>query len=103
MIDAYRRINDIDTLRNTYIERINNHRFSAKANILRLKSLTLLFGSPIISIPLLAEELAVSYNTANQIIKDFIAMDILEENRTSKRNKLFTCQQYLNALEHEYE
>ncbi len=69
-----------------------------------IKTLSILFQFPVISIAQLQNELQVSYNTANSIIQKLIKLDILKLDTLKlsegqKRNKLFRFDAYLNLLE----
>jgi len=68
----------------------------------RLKALSIIFGYPVINISEMAQQLDVAFNTANQIIEDFISLDILVEETKQKRGKLFRFKPYLEILEREY-
>lgn len=57
-----------------------------------------LFTSPIVSLPGLVDELGVSKQTANLLIKDFVNLGILKEITGLKRNRLFVFEEYLNLF-----
>ncbi len=102
-IDAHRRAKDIELLEENLAFIIKNEkRFSAKMRELRLQALALLFGYPIISIGELSAQLGVSYNTASQIITNFVELGFLVEETQQKRGRLFKFKPYLDVLEREY-
>lgn len=57
-----------------------------------------LFTSPIVSLPGLVDELGVSKQTANLLIKDFVNLGILKEITGLKRNRLFVFEEYLDLF-----
>lgn len=101
-IDAYRRAQEIELLEHEIRQRIIGQKRSIKIQESRRAALSILFSYPIISINELAVQLEISYNTANQIISDFIQAGILVEENKQKRGKLFRFAQYLDVLEKEY-
>jgi Fic family protein len=60
--------------------------------------ITFLYTSPIVSVSVLVEELGVSKQTANLVIKDFVNLNILKEVTGLKRNRLFVFEEYLNLF-----
>ena len=60
--------------------------------------ITFLYTSPIVSVSALVEELGVSKQTANLVIKDFVNLNILKEVTGLKRNRLFVFEEYLNLF-----
>lgn len=102
-IDAHRRAKDIELLEEnlTFIIK-SEKRFSAKMREVRLQALATLFSYPIISISELSAQLGISYNTAHQIISNFIELGFLVEETQQKRGRLFKFKQYLDVLEQEY-
>jgi Fic family protein len=102
-IDAYKRLKDIKALEFTLRNSIMHHKkITTAAGQLRLRALSIIFGSPVISIGELKNQLDISYNTASQGITDFERLGILSENTHQKRGKLFTCKPYFEILEREY-
>lgn len=57
-----------------------------------------LYTSPIVSLPSLVDQLGVSKQTANLLIKDFVNLGILKEITGLKRNRLFAFEEYLNLF-----
>ena len=57
-----------------------------------------LYTSPIVSLPSLVDQLGVSKQTANLLIKDFVNLGILKEITGLKRNRLFVFEEYLNLF-----
>lgn len=104
-IDAYKRVQEIEALFQNFTNVILNERKFSRTKESRLKALSVIFSYPVISIRLLSSELNVSYNTANQIISDFIEIGFLEKTSSigsSKRDNFFKLTQYLDLLEKEY-
>jgi len=99
-IDAIDRAKDIENLEQKLIENIQEK--YPKTRESRLKALSIIFGYPVINISEMAQQLDVAFNTANQIIEDFISLDILVEETKQKRGKLFRFKPYLEILEREY-
>ena len=101
-IDTYRRAKEIEQLRQATIKAIEQ-KSSTRSLPTKLKALELLFTDPVISITQLSEKLGVSYNTAHNIIIDFVTLGILIELTEQKRYKLFSFKQYLAILEQSYD
>lgn len=99
-IDAFNRAKDIEALEHDLVERIEKK--YAKTCDTRLRALSVIFSFPVININELADQLNVAFNTANQIISDFVDLDILVEETKQKRGKLFKFKPYLEILEREY-
>lgn len=102
-IDAHKRAISIEMLLTGLKESIIAQNQSAKATDLRLLAFAILASYPVISINELSAQLDISYNTANSIITEFVALDILTEENKQKRGKLFKFQRYIDALEHDYD
>lgn len=103
-IDAYQRAQEIEALSNKLQMLILDTKpFNPKKHAPKFKALSILFGSPVISINELSLQLNVSFNTAKQIIAEFIQRGLLTHETQQKRSKLFTFQPYLEILEKEYE
>lgn len=102
-IDAYMRVKDIEYLKESLNKEIIKDKLILnKMDDNKLKTLTILFNCPIINIKELSLQLGVSYNTADQIISDFIDLGILVQESQQKRGKLFKFKSYLDVLEKEY-
>jgi|SRR5579859_1419706 len=103
-IDAVRRINDIEDLRQQLIDTMmHDKKISDKKRETRLNALNVIFSFPVINISTLESQLDISYNTAHQIIKEFLAQGMLVEENQQKRGKLFKFKRYLDILEQDYE
>lgn len=61
--------------------------------------LALLYSQPIISSKLICQSLNITHPAANQLIKDFQKIDILQEITGFKRNRLFVFKEYLELFE----
>jgi len=101
-IDAYRRIKDIEILLQKMMS-IVQLKWSGNKSELRIRALTIFFSFPVINVNELARQLDISYNTAHQIILDFVGLGLLLEQTQQKRGKLFKFVDYLDVLEREYE
>lgn len=101
-IDAYQRAKDIELLEQELKEIIIAQKQSNKMQQMRLLALMVLFSHPVININTLSTELRISYNTASNIITDFVKLDILIEETGQKRSRLFRFSSYLELLEKEY-
>jgi len=100
-IDAYKRAKDIQALQEKITQKIIDN--SIKAPATKLRALSLLFVHPVMSIGMLSTELDITYNTAAQIMTDFLAIGFLEETGGVKRGKLFKFADYLNLLDRSYD
>ncbi len=63
--------------------------------------MTILFQSPVISVQEFADRMDISYNTAQSLIKKFVACAILSELTEQKRNRRFYFKRYIELLEEE--
>ena len=102
-IDAYQRGKEIEKLRIETTTIILQEEASDKIRDNRLRTLTIIFSSPVITIKELGRQLGMSYNTAHLIINDFIALGFLTEETEQKRSKLFKFKPYMDILEKNYE
>lgn len=100
-IDAYQRTKDIETLESNLIQHIKEKCVTSCET--RLNALSALFSYPAITISELASQLEIAYNTAHQIISDFVDLAILVEQTKQKRGKIFTFEPYLAILQREYD
>ena len=100
-IDAFTRAKDIETLEKNLTKLIEK-KFT-KTRETRLRALSIIFSFPVININQLSDQLNVAFNTSNQIISEFVELDILSEETKQKRGKLFKFKPYLEILEKEYE
>lgn len=98
-IDAYQRVKEIEALRRKLTHLIMNKKQFSKTSEMRLYALSILFSYPVININELALQLEMSYNSAHQIISDFLEIEILVEETQQKRGKLFKFKPYLDILE----
>lgn len=100
-IDAYKRAKDILALQQRLTELITTH--AAKKPTTKLHALSILFSYPAISVTKLATELDTTYNTARQVIDDFIDLGFLDEDNEQKRGKIYKFKDYLAILERVYD
>ncbi len=102
-IDAHRRAKAIEDLQAQLTTTITKNLAAPKTVETRTKALSVLFSSPVINVTKLKKHLAVSYNTANLIILEFVKLGILTAETEQKRGKLFKFVPYLELLEEEYQ
>ncbi len=100
--DALKRAHDIKTLESNLRSAINDDKRFRKNKDIRLQALALLFNYPVTSISQLSQQLKLAYNTAHQIINDFLDLGIVSQDGEQKRNKVFQFKPYLSMLEKEY-
>jgi cell filamentation protein, protein adenylyltransferase len=62
------------------------------------KLLLYMFSAPIISNKIITEELKISFNSANRLIKALLNLGILKELTGHARNRLFSLNEYLNLF-----
>lgn len=80
------------------------HRYEAKISRLgrkvpRARRLLLaLFSNPIMNVNDVADALNVKYETANNLVSDFVELGILEETTGYSRNRLFRMSEYVNLF-----
>ncbi len=102
-IDAYKRGKEIENLQKKSTTIILQEETSDKVRDNRLKTLTIIFSCPVITIKELSLQIGMSYNTAHQIIADFITLGFLVEETEQKRGKLFKFKPYIDILEKDHE
>lgn len=100
--DAHQRAQEIETLEKTLEGTIQATSQSSKSKETTIQALTHLFAQPIIGISQLSSSMDVAYNTAHNIIKQCLELEILIENNNQKRNKTYRFDVYLKLLEKEY-
>lgn len=64
-----------------------------------LKVLELLYQTPVLTVAQLEKGLAVSKQTAHTLVKDFLRLNILQEQTGYRRNRVFVFREYLNLFE----
>jgi len=65
------------------------------------KLLEILFDCPIIKVNQAAKDLAVTFPTANSLLKDFVKAGILKEATGFARNRLFSFAEYISLFKNE--
>lgn len=100
--DAYIRARDIKNLEQELEQKILNNIINTRTQELMLRTLSLLFESPVTTISQLAKKIDKSYNTTAKIIDLFCQHTILIEHSSVRRNKIYRFDQYLELLEKEY-
>ncbi len=99
--DACKRAYEIEALEDDLAQRIKKQTLQHRACQTRLRALTVLFHCPVINVSELSREATMSFNTANQIIAEFVEQGILVEETQQKRMRLFKFKSYLELLERE--
>ncbi len=97
--DAYKKAKEIEKLEKQLLNKVIKSKSSGLPEEQAIKTLSILFQFPVISIVELQNESQVSYNTASSIIQKLVKLDILKLDEKQKRNKLFRFDAYLNLLE----
>jgi Fic family protein len=101
--DACKRAKEIELLEHNLKQIILSSKTFSKIKELAASALTILFQFPIISATELSIHIDKSYNTANNLIKQFIKSGILIPNKNQQqRNKTYIFEAYLHILEKEY-
>jgi len=101
--DAYQRIKDIELLEQKIKHIIASHESFSTIQETANQALSVLFEYPVITATQLGERIDKSYNTANNIITQFVNAGILVPNKLEQqRNKRYVFESYLKVLENEY-
>jgi Fic family protein len=100
-VDALDRAQDIGRLDRELSVRISQKCTRTRES--RLSALALLFSYPVMSIGELARQRGISFNTARQIVSDFVELGILVQETQQARHRFFIFKPYLEILEKEYE
>jgi Fic family protein len=93
--DATRRSAAIRDLRDEYHRTIETARSSA----LLPRLVDLLFETPAITVPRVAERLGITWPGANGLVKRLIHLGIVEEATSRKRNRVYIARGILDAIE----
>lgn len=97
--DAHKKSKEIEKLEKQLQNKITKSKDFSLPQEQAIKTLSILFQFPVISIVGLQNELQVSYNTANSVIQKLIKLEVLKLDEKQKRNKLFRFDSYLELLE----
>lgn len=101
--DAYKRVKDIEILEQEIKHTITSHESFSKIQETANQALVVLFEYPVITATELSEHINKSYNTANNIITQFVNVGILVPHKSEQqRNKRYVFEIYLKVLENEY-
>ena len=101
--DAYTRIKEIELLEQEMRNIIASHEAFNNIEETAQQVLTVLFEYPAITATELSTHINKSYNTAHNIITQFVSTGILIPHKIEQqRNKRYIFQKYLNVLEKEY-
>lgn len=101
-LDAYLRAKDIESLEAELAKLIFSQALFFKNKETAILALNVIFRMPVISVKELALQIGKAYNTANQLIQQFVELKILSESSGQKRFKLYRFEPYLQLLEKEY-
>lgn len=102
-VDAYNRIKEIEKLEQDIRHIIASHQLFTAIQETAQQALNILFESPVITATDLSERVGKSYNTANNLIEQFVNTGILvPSNKEQQRNKRYIFESYLRVLEEEY-
>lgn len=104
-IDASLRAKDIENLEVTLIQTIQKNISAKQTQQTALTTLSALFAAPVFTTPQLSKNINKVYNSTQNIIKKFIDLGIVTEQKdtNAQRNKQYRFTAYLNLLEKEYE
>ncbi|MBD0392047.1 Fic family protein [Wolbachia endosymbiont of Pentalonia nigronervosa] len=98
--DAYYRARNIEKLEKDLIDMLQASQHFSNIREIALQALNVLFQLPIINIKELSKKLNKAYNTANNLVLQFVKVRILVEDDNNKnRNKLYRFEPYLELLE----
>ena len=100
--DAYRRAKEIENLELALREKITTDAAFFKMRDTSLEVLKFLFSQPITTIARVSDKLEKAYNTIANIFNHLVEANIVSENVTHKRNKVYRFKLYLDLLEKEY-
>ncbi len=98
-IDTYSKSKEIEKLEKQLSDEMTNSKNFSLPKERAVKTLSVLFKFPVISVNELKNELEISYNVANSVIQKLVKVGVLKLHTEQKRNKLFRFDAYLNLLE----
>lgn len=101
-LDAYNRAKEIEVLEKKLNNLVQNDIKFLKTREISKLALNFLFEQPVTNISDMSQSLGKAYNTIKNILKIFLQLEIVMENTTNKRNKLYTFKPYIHILEKEY-
>lgn len=93
--DAIKTIQNLERLHDENFKKIEKLGRSAKTVIKVFKYLE---SNPIIDIKKTSIELEISYNSISNAVNQLILLDILKQNDSVKRNRIFSYEQYLEIM-----
>jgi len=94
-IDGIKTFKNIVSLRQRYESKILTIGIRAKN---AHKLLLFMFSRPIVNIKIVEQELDISFNSANRLIKSLMHLEILKEITGYTRNRLFVLKEYLDLF-----
>ena len=101
-VDAIKRAKEIEKLEQQFQDSIAASEHFARIQPTALNALNFFFAQPVVGATALQQALDCSYNTANSLIKKFLAMGLLAESPDiGKRNRLYRFTAYLELLDRE--
>jgi Fic family protein len=96
--DALERAKKIDSLRESYIDRLRGDERPDS----QIKAVEFIFKKPVFTAKDMSEESnSMSYNTANRAVKQLVEDGIIDQVGSRQRNKRYKCQELLDILEEE--
>lgn len=101
-IDAHQRAQSLETLEKETKKAVSSSDFFSKSSKKLQQAydvLAIILQSPVIDTQELSARLEISYNTAQSLIKKFLALGILHELNAKKRNRRFYFKHYIEILE----
>lgn len=101
-LDAYLRAQDIKSLEQQLRLQIQNDKLFARIRENANAILNFLFANPVTGISEISQETGKAYNTIHNIIKRFEELEIISEEKTNTRSKIYHFKSYLKLLEKEY-
>jgi Fic family protein len=101
-IDALTRAKEIKNLEIKLKALIKNAPNFVKMRETGALALEFLFTQPITTIAEMSQKLGKAYNTVQNILNEFIKLELVSENIIHKRNKLYRFEVYMNLLEKNY-
>ncbi len=101
-LDACHRAKDIEALKTRLKDMVEHDPQFARIRKTAAVTLDLLFSQPVIGIAGIGRGIEKSYNTAHNIVKQFVALGLLSDDNLPGRSKLYRFEPYLKLLEKEY-
>lgn len=101
-LDAHTRAKEIENLETKLKNMVSNDQSFTKIRETATLAIDYLFTQPVTTIAEMSQKIGKAYNTIQNILQEFIKLDLISENIIHKRNKLYRFEAYLALLEKEY-